>query len=290
MLGDIATLTNARLDGPEQALAQAQADASAALERIQSSATSFTCSAVSIRREQALAVHTRFFPVYAASVHQIDAVLSDMWALGSPWIARMKYSSDQAGANVQRVTISSSAFGLAAQQASLYQGWLSAVMMPDFKRDSDGNSCPLKSAEVLHPLKLGKLKTFPDKSCNLPAESISIILASYQADCTGIHLSFGEGARLKLDYTFGKDWASDSLSIFGGVGFAESLTVAGNPNGGTLGNSGNSVGVGVNDEVGSYITFTGIGQLVPAFDDAGSAGGLQNLADTARAGRRRLCC
>ena len=284
VLGDIATITNARLDGPEQALAQAQADASADLERIQSSATSFTCSAVNIRREQALAVHTRFFPVYAASVHQIDAVLSDMWALGSPWIAHMKYSSDQAGANVQRVTISSSAFGLAAQQASLYQGWLSAVMMPDFKRDSDGNSCPLKSAEVLHPLKLGKLKTFPDKGCNLPAESISIILASYQADCTGIHLSFGEGARLKLDYTFGKDWASDSLSIFGGVGFAESLTVAGNPNGGTLGNSGNSVGVGVNDEVGSYITFTGIGQIIPAFDDAGSAGGLQNLANTAKAG------
>ncbi|WP_425147255.1 tetratricopeptide repeat protein [Deinococcus sp.] len=284
VLGDIATITNARLDGPEQALAQAQTDASADLERIQTSATSFTCSAVNIRREQALAVQTRFFPVYAASIHQIDAVLGDMWALGSPWIAHMKYSSDQAGANVQRVTIATSALGLAAQQASLYRGWLSAVMMPDFKKDSQNNSCPLKPAEVLHPIKLGKLKTFPDKGCNLPSESMSIILASYQADCTGIHLSFGEGARLKLDYTFGKDWASDSLSIFGGVGFAESLTVAGNPAGGTLGNSGKSVGVGVNDEVGSYISFTGIGQLVPALDDATSAAGLQNLANTVREG------
>ena len=283
VLNDIATLTNARLDGPVQALAQAQIDASADLERIQNSATSFTCAAVTIRREQALAVHTRFFPVYAASVHQIDAVLSDMWALGSPWIAKQKYSSDQAGANVQRVTIASSALGLAAQQASLYQGWLTSTMLPDFKKDSQNNSCPLKPAEVLHPIKLGKLKVFPDKTCTLPSESMSLIFASYQADCTGIHLSFGEGPRFKLDYTFGKDWASDSLTITGGAGFVEGVTLAGgkaNP----LGGKDPSVGAGYGAEVGGYITFTGIGQLVPAIDNATSAAGLQNLADTVKSG------
>ena len=283
VLNDIATLTNARLDGPEQALVQAQADASADLERLQTSATSMTCSAVGTRREQALAVQTRFFPVYAASVHQIDAVLSDMWALGSPWIARMKYSSDQAGANVQRVTIASSALGLAAQQASLYQSWLSAVMMPDFKKDSDNHSCPLKPADVLHPVKLGKLKVFPDKDCKLPTESMSLVFASYQADCTGIHLSFGEGPRFKLDYTFGKDWASDSLTITGGAGFVEGVTLAGgkaNP----LGGNDPGVGVGYGAEVGGYITFTGIGEIIPAFDDATSAAGVQNLADTVKSG------
>jgi hypothetical protein len=145
-------------------------------------------------------------------------------------------------------------------------------MDPDFIRDADNHDCPLGSAQVLHPLKLGKLKTFPDKACNLPTESMSLVLASYQADCTGIHLSFGEGARLKFDYTFGKDWASDSLTIGGGLGFAAGTGVAG------------SVGAGANAEVGSYITFTGIGQIIPAFDDATSAAGVQNLADTAKAG------
>jgi tetratricopeptide (TPR) repeat protein len=272
VLRDIQRLTSARLDAPLTALVQAQLDASADLERIQSSATSFACSAVKIRREQALAVHTRFFPVYAASVHQIDAVLSDMWALGSPWIARMKYNSDQEGENLTRVSTSSSAFVEAAQEARIYEGWLRAAMDPDFIRDADNHDCPLGSAQVLHPLKLGKLKTFPDKACNLPTESMSLILASYQADCTGIHLSFGEGARLKFDYTFGKDWASDSLTIGGGAGFVASTGVAG------------SVGAGANAEVGSYITFTGIGKIIPAFDNATSAAGVQNLADTAKAG------
>ncbi|AZI42997.1 hypothetical protein EHF33_09800 [Deinococcus psychrotolerans] len=276
VLGDLATITNARLDGPQTALNQAQADASADLNRIVDAAQSFTCAAVTTRREQALAVHTRFFPVYAAAIHQMDAVLGDMWALGSPWIAGMKDGSDQAAANLQRVTVVDSALVEAAQELSLYQVWLTAALQPDFVRDSDGRSCPLKSAEVLHPVKLGKLKTFPDKACNLPSESMPMILASYQADCTGIHLAFGEGARLKLDYTFGKDWASDSLTISGGLGFAESENFAG---------SGKStLGVGVNDEVVSFVTLTGIGQLVPAFDDAGSAAGAQNLASTAEAG------
>ncbi len=276
VLDDLATLTNARLDGPQTALAQAQADASADLNRIVDNAQSLTCAAVGTRREQALAVHTRFYPVYAASVHQLDAALGDMWALGSPWIARMKYGSDQAGANVQRVTIVDSALTGAAQQLSLYQSWLTAALLPDFVQDNDGHRCPLKSAEVLHPAQLGKLKTFPDKACTLPPESMPLILASYQADCTGIHLAFGEGPRLKLDYTFGKDWASDSLTISGGVGFAESENFAGS---GT-----STLGVGVNDEVVSFVSLTGIGQLVPAFDDAGSAAGAQNLASTVKAG------
>ena len=284
VLADIQRLTEARLSGPQDALVQAQTDASADLEKILNSQSGkMTCSTVKVQREQALAVHTRFFPVYAASVHQIDAVLSDMWALGSPWIAHMKYSSDQAGENVARVTVATSAFGVAAQQASLYQGWLSAAMMPNFVRDSDNNSCPVKPAEVLHPMKLGKLKTFPDKGCKLPTESMSLIFASYQADCTGIHLAFGEGPRFKLDYTFGKDWASDSLTITGGAGFVEGITLAGgkaNP----LGGKDPSVSAGSGGEVGGYITFTGIGQLVPAFDNATSAAGVQNLADTVKSG------
>jgi len=285
VLHDIQRLTSARLDAPLTALAQAEQDASADLDRIESSTTSLTCSAVNIRREQALAVHTRFFPVYAASVHQIDAVLSDMWALSSPWIAQMKYSSNQEGENLARVTTATSAFELAAQEAGSYRGWLRLAMDPDFVRDADNHDCPLGSAPMLHPVKLGKLKIFPDKACNLPTESMSLILASYQADCTGIHLSFGEmGARIKLDYTFGKDWASDSLSIGGGLGFAHSTVVAGNADPGTLENSSGSVGVGGNAEVVSFITFTGIGQIIPAFDDATSAAGAQNLADTVKAG------
>ena len=278
VLHDIQRLTSARLGAPLAALAQAQQDASADLERIENSVTSFTCSAVNVRREQALAVHTRFFPVYAASVHQIDAALSDMWALGSPWIAQMKYSSNQEGENLSRVTLSSSAFGGAAAQAGIYQGWLRLVMDPSFVRDDDGHDCPLGSAPVLHPIKLGKLKTFPDKACNLPTESMPLILASFQADCTGIHLSFGEGPRLKFDYTFGKDWASDSLRIGVGAGYADSVVLAGKDN--------TAVGAGVNVESVSYVTFTGIGQIVPAFDDATSAAGVQNLGQTAADGVR----